>query len=259
MDWVSHLDWTIKLAAVIAALTALLLFVGKVRRAVANTFQRIVNAMTVPSDLVREFGPDPGGRVSRAIRDLVRKADMGEIERQIIHRHIKMGFYFCSPDGQCIQTNQYLDDLFGLPPKEMLGAGWMRAVVDHQRHLVASEWRASVRYRIPYRARYQIENQRTGELKWVETEAFITMEGETIIGLAGYLYVSEDQEDGGFAGCEIPVEDPDSDVLAHSSPDGNHPLSPRDTKPTRKTRRNPIVRVDTNPLVPRRHFHLCHA
>jgi len=207
IDWASHLDWTVKAAAVAAAILALLALAARIKNHASAALKRAGHILKVPSGMVSSLGEKPGDVISESLRALVKSTNLRKIEVQLIQEKLEMGFYLCSPDGHCIETNPYLDDLFGLPSDEMVGYGWLSAVVDHQKHHVAEEWRASVTLGLPYRARYQILNHRTGITVWVRTAAYaITEKGADPTGYAGFLHADDDQDSDVYTAAYLPLD-----------------------------------------------------
>jgi PAS domain S-box-containing protein len=194
-DWVSHLDWTIKTAAIVAACIAIAAAFRKLKKHADKAITRAGHILNVPSGMVSAIGEKPGDIISQSLKALVKSSALRRIEVQLIQEKLQMGFYLCSPEGHCIETNPYLDNLFGLTSSEMAGYGWLSVVVDHQKHHVAQEWNASISLGLPYRARYQIENPRTKQRVWVKTSAFVIKEsGGLPSGYAGFLHADEDQK-----------------------------------------------------------------
>lgn len=66
--------------------------------------------------------------------------------------------YECElPSGDCIWTNEALQQLFNLPFQETLGNGWARAVVADDRKRVFDTWEDTIKHWRPYKCVYRIE------------------------------------------------------------------------------------------------------
>lgn len=223
MDWVSHLDWTVKLAAIIAALTAILLLVRRVRGWVGVALARMIHALTIPTAFVREFGELPAEKVRKAFLDLSKGQDLAELRQQVLSKHLEFGLYICETTGRCIEANPYLCDLFGMSREEMMGFGWLNAVAPEHRQGVHADWMWALKTDAPYRATYRVENQRDGSSTWVKTEAFTAKKDGVVIAIAGILHEIEPPP-----GNPAPAPPHGGDVHAHA---------PEDAKPPRTTGR----------------------
>jgi len=220
MEW-AHWDWHTKIATGIGAASVIALFIKRVRGWVGVVIARMVHAFTIPTAFVREFGELPAEKVRKAFLDLSKSQDLSELRQQVLAKHLEFGLYICDTSGRCIEANPYLCDLFGMSREEMLGLGWLNAVVPEHRQTVYADWMWSIKVDAPYRAEYKVENQRDASSVWVKTEAFTAKKGGVIIAIAGILHEIE------FP-ANAPVPAPAGDVHAHA---------PEDTKPPQTTAR----------------------
>lgn len=215
MDWTVW-DWHTKVAASIGALTAISLFLKRVRGWIGVVLARVGHAFTVPTAFVREFGELPAEKVRKAFLEMSKTQDLSELRQQVLSKHLEFGLYICDTSGRCIEANPYLCDLFGMGREDMLGFGWLKGVAPEHRQRVHTEWMWAVNTDVPYRSVYKVENQRDGHSSWIKTEAFTAKKGGAIIAIAGILHEIEPPpgEDDG----DVPAHAPAPDVHAHEKP-----------------------------------------
>jgi len=86
------------------------------------------------------------------------------------------GIYESEADsGECTWVNPAMSELFGIDASNMLGRGWLRAVVPEERENVWLRWMECLRNGIPFESEYTIQNHRTREKFRVSTYVIKTI------------------------------------------------------------------------------------
>lgn len=189
MDW---LNTPGEIATAIGGLTAILLFVRRVRVAACNAGSHLLDAFRIPSQFRGEFGDRPAKRIADAVRTVSCSQDLAQLKVEILHRHLGIGIFVCDPSGKCTEVNDQLCELFGLDSKEMVGFGWLSAVVEGDRMETHKAWAYAVKNDLPYRSEYTIRNARTHSELRVRARAWATKEGGVTLGYLGYVTPVED-------------------------------------------------------------------
>lgn len=101
--------------------------------------------------------------------------------------------YECDVKGECTFVNRALSELFGMPRKDMLGRGWLRAVISQEeRHRVWTAWLKDAKQLIPYSDEYEIINQRTQKPLKVRTSTVVyKAKSGKVLGFHGLIRVIE--------------------------------------------------------------------
>jgi PAS domain-containing protein len=116
------------------------------------------------------FGPDSAQQIHDVIRDLAAAQDVIDVRQSIISRKLRVGIYICDAEtGECLYASDYLAEIFGVPPDEMLGLGWAACVVDKEEKV--QTWEYCCKRRITYRDNYSVRHGVTGKMVHCRTEA----------------------------------------------------------------------------------------
>lgn len=104
-----------------------------------------------------------GRRISSYVEELHEQNLMNTARIRILLDKYHIGLFECDSKGECVWINQALCDLYGMEEFDMMGHGWLTAVLEEQRGVVLQEWINSIKNDIPYSWGYNIINQETGE------------------------------------------------------------------------------------------------
>ncbi|WP_228052845.1 PAS domain S-box protein [Nodosilinea sp. LEGE 07298] len=98
--------------------------------------------------------------------------------------HSPVGVYQTDLQGNALYVNPMWCQLAGLPPTEVSGPHWARAIHPEDREQAAAAWYAATQQQVAftYECRFQ---QPTGEVRWIYTQATPLIDDET--GFAGYI------------------------------------------------------------------------
>lgn len=91
----------------------------------------------------------------------------------------------CDASGQIIFASNPLCKLFGMAMTDMLGNGWMNAVVD--KATVWEKWHKALEGEYPYEDQYCIRNKQTGDHFMVEVKTITIRDDNKIIGHYGIV------------------------------------------------------------------------
>lgn len=213
-----------EIAGGITAAGVILLFGKKIAQWAKRAWRRFRIIISVPEAFAEEFGDIPARKIQEIFKRLMFQSDIDKLEIQILHKHLQFGVYICAPEGGCIQANAYLCHLFGMDHRDMVsdnGYGWLRAVHEMDRLRVHSAWKYSVQNSVPYQQKYRVQNVKSGEMFWVDTEAMVARKDGVVTAMAGWLQRCDPPEH-----AEVPEKDVVVDrqtiELAASDPNDAH-------------------------------------
>lgn len=141
------------------------------------------------------FGDSPGEAIHTMLQIAARARSENALKIDILARVNRVGIYICDTSGLCTATNGVLCELFGRDSKDMLGKGWLGAVIEKDRYRVEEEWRNSLQFGLPYRASYTIHNDRHNVTVECVSEAYAIIDKNGVVS--------------GFVGWVTPIETPD--------------------------------------------------
>lgn len=144
-------------------------------------------AIAVGHALREHFGTDPAGTIRKILDEIKRTQGKREIHTRIIARHLNLGIYVCAPSGQCTDCNDVCCELFGRDSREMLGFGWLEAVVPEDRQQVYEFWTYCVEHGLPYSAAYTVQHAETNERFRCRTQAFAGVVDGVTVCWVGYV------------------------------------------------------------------------
>lgn len=122
----------------------------------------------------KEVTPNGGGSIKDMISNINSLALIANLRTRRIISTNPTAIYECEPvDGKCITANSALCEMFGLSEAEMLGAGWLTAIVPDQRQKCWEGYQKSIESDIPYEWNYEVINHKTREKFFCRTEMFV--------------------------------------------------------------------------------------
>lgn len=157
-------------------------------------FSYFLSTVGHAAGLAETFGENPAEKIKTALLNLQRAQSIAEIERQLFSKHLNLGTYVCSPDGQCTAVNQTLVELFGLSREQFIGFGWTEAIIPEDRLKTIEVWKRSVAERSAYDATYTVYNRITKTKRRMRTHAYSVLDIETKVLLC-------------YVGFVIPIDD----------------------------------------------------
>lgn len=152
-------------------------FITKCRRYIKNAIRSLV----LGDRFHVVFGENPAEAI-KAIHDAIQTSyEVCELRQQITERHIKIGIFICDTKGRCTWSNSYINELFCLDSKDMMGFGWLQAIEQSDRKRVNDHWIYSVENDIAYDCDYTIVNKRDNKLIDVTATAMAVKNDENIV------------------------------------------------------------------------------
>jgi PAS domain S-box-containing protein len=144
------------------------------------------------NSIYHHFGADAGLKIKRILAELQSSSSLMQVKQDLLSKHLDLGIYVTSAEGQFIAANPTLCDLFGMDEKDFHGTGWLKAVKD--KLLVFEHWKISRANEIPYTDSYVVINQRDGEEYKVYTEAYPVKTGDgTLLCYVGFTKKSQEK------------------------------------------------------------------
>lgn len=83
-----------------------------------------------------------------------------EFRSRFMMMHARDGVYECDSAGHCTYVNPTLAKMFGLEASEMMGQGWLAAVLPSERQRVWDAWEKAAKNGTPYEASYTLKSGR---------------------------------------------------------------------------------------------------
>lgn len=129
-------------------------------------------------EITEELTPNGGGSIKDVVGKINELVLLNALRtRQMIMTH-SVAIYECEPKhGLCIMANKALCELFGLSEEEMLGNGWIKAIVPRDRQACWDGYQKAIASDIPYDWSYVVQNQRTRECYKCSTEMVVLRDG----------------------------------------------------------------------------------
>lgn len=169
-------------------LASIITFIVRCRRYVKNAIRSLVlgNRFHVV------FGDNPAESI-KAIHDAIQTSyEVYELRQQITERHIKIGIFICDTKGRCTWSNSYLNELFCLDSKDMMGFGWLQAIHQSDRKRVNDHWIYSIENDIAYDCDYTIINKRDSLELDVTASAMAVKNDEDVVQCyVGYIKINK--------------------------------------------------------------------
>ena len=169
-------------------LASIITFIVRCRRYVKNAIRSLVlgNRFHVV------FGDNPAESI-KAIHDAIQTSyEVYELRQQITERHIKIGIFICDTKGRCTWSNSYLNELFCLDSKDMMGFGWLQGIHQSDRKRVNDHWIYSIENDIAYDCDYTIINKRDSLELDVTASAMAVKNDEDVVQCyVGYIKINK--------------------------------------------------------------------
>ena len=169
-------------------LASIITFIVRCMRYVKNAIRSLVlgNRFHVV------FGDNPAESI-KAIHDAIQTSyEVYELRQQITERHIKIGIFICDTKGRCTWSNSYLNELFCLDSKDMMGFGWLQAIHQSDRKRVNDHWIYSIENDIAYDCDYTIINKRDSLELDVTASAMAVKNDEDVVQCyVGYIKINK--------------------------------------------------------------------
>lgn len=115
--------------------------------------------------------PNGGSSLADKINEIDRK--LRGLSTQVLINRERQGmlwaiqnipYFECNENGECVYTNDALNNLFNKSAQEMLGFGWTSAIAtQHERERIRDSWITSVKENIPYDEVYRVRTKHNNE------------------------------------------------------------------------------------------------
>lgn len=163
-------------------------FIARCRRHIKNAIRSLV----LGDRFHVVFGDSPAEAI-KAIHDAIQTSyEVCELRQQITERHIEIGIFICDTAGRCTWSNSYLNELFCLDSKDMMGFGWLQAIRQSDRKRVNEHWLYSIENDIAYDCDYTIVNKRDNLLVDITATAMAVKDDKGIVQCyVGYIKINK--------------------------------------------------------------------
>jgi PAS domain-containing protein len=170
-----------------AVVVGLFTFIARCRRYIKNAIRSFV----LGDRFHVVFGDSPAEAI-KAIHDAIQTSyEVCELRQQITERNIQIGIFICDTKGRCTWSNSYLNELFCLDSKDMMGFGWLQAIKASDRKRVNDHWLYSIQHDIAYDCDYTIVNKRDSILVDITSTAMAVKDDTgTVQCYLGYIKVN---------------------------------------------------------------------
>lgn len=149
--------------------------------------------------ILKEMTPNGGGSLKDAVNAM--RTDVQKLKAGVAILRDGLRFslglqptavFETDETGRCTNASPALCDMFGKTHEEMLGLGWLSAIESAEgRDRVWVNWRSAVESGMPYKDRYLVHNEKTGERFYVSSRA---VSSKTDDGVVRYYFGSVEKE-----------------------------------------------------------------
>lgn len=134
------------------------------------------------------FGNNPVDKIKETHDKLNEANNKLSIRLDIHERYLSIGLFICEPkEGSCVWTNDYLNSLFDMDSKDMLGFGWLAGVDPNDKERVFKTWLFSVSTKTPFECEYHIINEAKVRTKVIAHSIAAINENKEIVCYVGYI------------------------------------------------------------------------
>ncbi len=170
-----------------AVVVGLFTFIARCRRYIKNAIRSFV----LGDRFHVVFGDSPAEAI-KAIHDAIQTSyEVCELRQQITERNIQIGIFICDTKGRCTWSNSYLNELFCLDSKDMMGFGWLQAVRPGDRKRVNDHWLYSIQNDIAYDCDYTLVNKKDNLLTDITATAMAVKDDKDVVQCyVGYIKVN---------------------------------------------------------------------
>ena len=185
-----------------AVVVGLFTFIARCRRYIKNAIRSFV----LGDRFHVVFGDSPAEAI-KAIHDAIQTSyEVCELRQQITERNIQIGIFICDTKGRCTWSNSYLNELFCLDSKDMMGFGWIQAIHSSDRKRVNDHWLYSIQNDLAYDCDYTLINKRDHLLHDVTATAIAVKDDSGFVQCyVGYIKANRTRKDN-----------TDGDLLRHT-------------------------------------------
>lgn len=106
--------------------------------------------------LKAQLMPNGGSSLHDRIKRIDERVLIMEARQKLLDTNSAVGEFQTDEFGLCMYANSTLCDMYGLTESQMIGNGWLRAVVAEERQSVYDKWMGAVRNDFPYECRYRV-------------------------------------------------------------------------------------------------------
>ncbi len=114
-----------------------------------------------------------------------------------------------SPEGECVHSNRAMSESLGLTREQLLGRGWLEAMIDTaERERAREALETAVKYNMPFRDTWRIHNRQTAErfIATVGAQMIRNRDGEKLI-MFGSLERTRTIREGERTDATIPASE----------------------------------------------------
>lgn len=153
-----------------------------------------INSIMLSNKFHNVFGTTPVETIHELHRKIREDFNILELRQQISERYTKIGIYITDLAGQCIWTNDYLNEIFGKDSRDMLGSGWLSGIHRKDRRHVHEEWVYSVKNGLNFSYEYTICNDKDRisiRARSIAVPVVDEHELKSLHSYVGYLVITE--------------------------------------------------------------------
>jgi PAS domain S-box-containing protein len=183
----------------VVAVPAVVAGAFKAHQALRLRAQRVVELHSKVDTILKELTPNGGGSIKDAVTSM--REDVRKLKTNVAVLRDGLRFslglqptavFETDAHGLCTNASPALCDMFGKTHEEMIGLGWLAAIHSaEERDRAWVNWRSAVESGVPYKDRYLIHNEKTGERFYAESRAVAS---KTDDGKVAYFFGSVEKE-----------------------------------------------------------------
>lgn len=194
LDSAQHLSYL-----AVVAVPAIIAGAVKAHQKIRQKYARNEALHVKVDSILKELTPNGGGSIKDAVTSMRNDVKMLKANVSILRDGLRFSLglqpsavFETDEHGRCTNASPALCDMFGKTHEEMLGLGWLSAIESAEgRDRAWTNWRSAVESGVPYKDRYLVHNERTGERFYAYSRA---MASKTEDGVIRYFFGSVEKE-----------------------------------------------------------------
>lgn len=144
-----------------------------------------------------ELQPNGGSSIKDKINMIEEHLTLANLRWRLLNTGNPIAVFECDEKGMITFANPAMVELFGLTEEELLGKGWLKALLDQEkRQEVWQSWDDAIKQDIPYEDYFTIKNAKTGKsVKCKATAIAHRTRKNKIIGYYGTIILDNDTKE----------------------------------------------------------------
>jgi len=130
----------------------------------ADNITTVMEKRVIPfiDSMTHEFSPNSGKSIKDRINRIDESMRLSELRaKQVADNIMATGIIEFNEKGEVIWANKGVIEILGMSSDELLGKGWLSAIVEEQRIHTWEEWQKNIQYGMRFQSELTIVNKKT--------------------------------------------------------------------------------------------------